>query len=155
MTCWILVWTGLCTIDILFVLQFFTSEHAILRRLALGTVNQFIVLMPTVSCVLLRIVVNNWFFLAMYDLSLMLSCFSLLRINISVFSTEVTTLQWHQWNISLIVNVSKKSSLVFGPWACSLMAHGLSGLTTINVLQCLSFRHYLPSWTLICKACSH
>lgn len=30
------------------LLKFFTSEHAVLRKLALGTVNQFIVLMPTV-----------------------------------------------------------------------------------------------------------
>jgi transportin-1 len=29
------------------LLQFFGSEHAVLRRLALGTVNQFVVLMPT------------------------------------------------------------------------------------------------------------
>jgi hypothetical protein len=31
------------------LMQFFASEHAVLRRLALGTVNQFIVLLPAVS----------------------------------------------------------------------------------------------------------
>lgn len=35
--------------SLLWELQFFSSQHATLRKLSLGTVNQFIVSLPTVS----------------------------------------------------------------------------------------------------------
>ena len=127
--------------------QFFSSEHAVLRRHALGTVNQFIVLLPTVSfsfCTdfcLLCMFVGGWLFFTTFIL-------------VAVCGVFLPFFEWRNhsswWVLaaSFYGGIEGQGSLCM----CLCLSEYVS-LTDCIDNSSVSCRHYLSTWAPTCKAC--
>ena len=114
------------------MLQFFTSEHAVLRRLALGTVNQFIVLLPNVSiysALLWMSVKESWCWFLVWSLAcrhdLVLGLYFLFYVYTSQGGNFLTLFCWQGFYVLDDACGNCGASLCSNHFKCSSLCSGI------------------------------